>query len=203
MSLSQGALLSCCFEAVDIGSKSFIIFLLYLHKAWCVSMNICITELQPKDALDFIPSLHALLSVRPFKQDFSAWRASQIIVHVRPHDLALARHVQHLLKCQQQFLCPWTSPLALRSPVHWMWEYPATGSWWSFLSLCGAQGVYVCLHSFVHRFLIRLGSWLWLEHHSEVLQFICKLLQLCYMCRQVGGRFQACKLVLKLSELLQ
>ena len=30
---------------------------------------------------------------------------------------------------------------------------------------------------------------MWLEHHSELLQFICKLHQPC--CRWVGGRFQA------------
>ena len=52
----KGALLSCCFEAVDIDSEYFIILLLYLHKAWCVGMNICITELQPNNSLQFIPA---------------------------------------------------------------------------------------------------------------------------------------------------
>ena len=40
----KSALLSCCFGVVDIGSRSFIILLLYLNKAWSISMNICITE---------------------------------------------------------------------------------------------------------------------------------------------------------------
>ena len=39
---------------------------------------------------------------------------------------------------------------------------------------------------------------MWLEHHSEMLQSICKLHQLCHRYRWVGCRFQAGKLVLML-----
>ena len=69
----------------------------------------------------------------------------------------------------------------------------------SFASPCGMQGVCVCLHRCVYGFLIRLGSWMWLEHHSEVSQFICKLHQLHHMC-SVGGRFQVGNLFLKLLD---
>ena len=39
------------------------------------------------------------------------------------------------------------------------------GIFWSkdvvrFASLCGMQGICVCLHSCMHRFLIRLGGWM-------------------------------------------
>ena len=33
----------------------------------------------------------------------------------------------------------------------------------------GMQGVYVCLHSCVHRFNFLLGGWIWFRCHSEVL----------------------------------
>ena len=56
----KGASLSCCLEAMDIGSEGFIILLLYLHRVRCVGMDICVTELQLKDALDFIPIFSCL-----------------------------------------------------------------------------------------------------------------------------------------------
>ena len=56
----KDASLSCCFEAVDIDSVDFIILLLYFHKMRCVGMNICITELQLKDALEFFPAFPCL-----------------------------------------------------------------------------------------------------------------------------------------------
>ena len=40
-------------------------------------------------------------------------------------------------------------------------------------SLCCGQVFCVCLHGFVHWFLTGLEHWL--EHHDEVLQFICEL----------------------------
>ena len=97
--------------------------------------------------------------------------------------------------CQWQFLCPWTTLLALRSCVHQMWGYLAVWLWWDLILSCCAQCVCVCLHGFVHWFLTRLGGWMWLEHHGEVLQFICELHPLCYRCRLGSGRFQACELV--------
>ena len=45
---------------MDIGSKSFIDLLLYLYKMWGTSMDICITEFQSKDTLDFIPAISCL-----------------------------------------------------------------------------------------------------------------------------------------------
>ena len=45
---------------MDIGSKSFIVHLLYLHKTWSISMDICITKFQSKEAFDFIPALSCL-----------------------------------------------------------------------------------------------------------------------------------------------
>ena len=44
---------------------------------------------------------------------------------------------------------------------------------------------------------------MWLEYHSEVLQFICKLCQVCHRCRWVGGSFQADKLVLEFVRIVQ
>ena len=52
--------LTCSFEVMDIGSKSLIIFLLYLHEVRCVGMDIMFTELQSKDALNFILALSCL-----------------------------------------------------------------------------------------------------------------------------------------------
>ena len=42
---------------MDIGKKSFIVLLLYLHKAWSIGMDICIAEFQSKDS---IPPLSCL-----------------------------------------------------------------------------------------------------------------------------------------------
>ena len=49
--------LSCCFEVMDIGSKSVIILLLYLHEVTCISMDICITHLLVYGSLWFHPSI--------------------------------------------------------------------------------------------------------------------------------------------------
>ena len=56
----KGASLTCCTEVVDIGSESFITLLLHFHNALFVDMNICITELQPKDAFEFTPAFPCL-----------------------------------------------------------------------------------------------------------------------------------------------
>ena len=41
---------------MDIGSRSFIVLLLYLCEGRCIRMDISITELQSKDVPDFIPA---------------------------------------------------------------------------------------------------------------------------------------------------
>ena len=56
----KSTLLSCCYDVMDIGSKSFTVLLLYLHKAGSISMDIYIAEFQSKDALDFNPALSCL-----------------------------------------------------------------------------------------------------------------------------------------------
>ena len=60
VSLSKVHHLPGVLKAMDIGSKSFIVLLLYLHKAGSRSMDVCIAEFQSKDALDFIPALSCL-----------------------------------------------------------------------------------------------------------------------------------------------
>ena len=45
---------------MDIGSKNFIVLLLYLHKMWGISIDILITEFQSKDALGFNTALSSL-----------------------------------------------------------------------------------------------------------------------------------------------
>ena len=56
----KSMLLSCGFEATDIGSKSCIVLLLYLHKVGSISVDVFVAEFQSKDALDFIPALSCL-----------------------------------------------------------------------------------------------------------------------------------------------
>ena len=45
---------------MDVGSERFIVFLLYLHNSWGISVNICIAEFQSQDAFDFILALSYL-----------------------------------------------------------------------------------------------------------------------------------------------
>ena len=82
----QSTSLSCCFEVMDIGSKSFIVLLLYLHKACSINVDVCIAEFQSKDALDFIPALPCLggpmdeHGVRPC--DLASTRCMQLSVKI-------------------------------------------------------------------------------------------------------------------------
>ena len=45
---------------MDLGSQSFIVLLLYLHKSWGINVDIGIAEFQSQDAFDFIPALPCL-----------------------------------------------------------------------------------------------------------------------------------------------
>ena len=56
--LSNSHCVAVVLKQWNIGSKSFIVLLLYFHKAWSISMDI--TEVQSKDALDFILALSCL-----------------------------------------------------------------------------------------------------------------------------------------------
>ena len=66
---------------MDIGIKSFIVVLLYLHKVWSKGMDICIADFLSKDGFDVIPALACLGGLAN-----GVW--------VRPCDFALARHMQ-------------------------------------------------------------------------------------------------------------
>ena len=55
---------------MDIGSKNFIVLLLYLHEVRGISMEVNITELQSKDALGFIPALSCLSGLA---DEFAGW----------------------------------------------------------------------------------------------------------------------------------
>ena len=176
----KGILLCCCLEAVNIDSERFIILLLYIHKVWCVSVDICITGLWPKDALNFILLLE--------------W--SCISVQVRPHDLASARYMQLSVRMSAAVSMSMNQSSSFEGVLSIECEdILQHGHGEVCFSLCCMQGVHVCLHSFVHWFLIRLRDWMWLEHHSEVLQFICEPRQLCHRCRWANARFQAGKLL--------
>ena len=56
-----------------------------------------------------------------------------------------------------------------------------------FLCLAHKMFVYACIVVCMGSSLG--GGWMWLEYHSEVLQFISKLIQLGHRCRSVGGTF--------------
>ena len=45
---------------MDVGSQSFIVYLLYLHKSWGLNVDIFIAEFQSQDAFDFTPALSCL-----------------------------------------------------------------------------------------------------------------------------------------------
>ena len=76
-----------------------------------------------------------------------------------------------LLICQQWFPCPWTNPLAFRSPIHQMWGYSQHGCGEVWFSFCCLQGDHVCPHSFVQCLLIRLGA----EYSWSIIVRCCSL----------------------------
>ena len=45
---------------MDVGSQSFIVFLVHIHKSQGISVDICIAEFQSQDAFDFIPAIPCL-----------------------------------------------------------------------------------------------------------------------------------------------
>ena len=139
-----GALLSCCFEAVYIGSKSFIILLLYLHKAWCISVNIGITELQPKDVLDFIPAFSHLKGLMgECRLGCVNWPQLDVCCSVKT-PVVVSISMNQSSSFEES--CPSNEGISYRR-----------GCGEVLFSLCVMQGLCVSLHSFVHRFLIRLG----------------------------------------------
>ena len=91
-------------------------------------------------------------------------------VQVRLHDLASARCVQFLVKMLVVVSMSMNqSPSSVESCSSNVGISCSRGHGDVCLSLCGAQGVCVCLHSCVYWLFFRLGIWMWLECHSEVL----------------------------------
>ena len=137
-----------------------------------------------------------------YSQHFSAWRALQMSMWVRPWDLGFARNVQLSVKMSAAV------SRSMSQFINFEVSCPSNmGMYWSkvvvrFDSLCVACKVsmYACI--VVCKGSLGRGSLMWLECHSEVLQSICKLCQLLHMCGWVGGRFKVGKLVLKLPELI-
>ena len=90
-------------------------------------------------------------------QHFFTWRAMWMRVQVRPQHLASAGGVQLSVKMSVAI------SRSISQSSSFEESYPLNmGISWSndvvrFASLCGMQGVCVCLHSCVHGFLIRLG----------------------------------------------
>ena len=90
-------------------------------------------------------------------QHFHVWVALQMSMWVRPSDLASASASSSLLGCQQQFLCPWTSPLteeSCPSNVEISWSMVVL----VWFSLCCVQDVCVWMHGFVHWFFTGEGA---------------------------------------------
>ena len=99
---------------MDIGVKSFIVVVLYLHKMWSKGMDICIAEFQSKDGFDVIPALACLGGLAD-----GVW--------VRLCDLALARHMQLSVMISAVVSMSMNQSPCFRSPAHQMWGYLGVG----------------------------------------------------------------------------
>ena len=132
-------------------------------------------------------------------QHFPIWVAIWMSILVRPCNLASARHVQLSIKMLVAV------SMSMNQSSSFEESCPSNvGISWSmvvvrFDSLCVVhkRSMWACM------VFALVPHWAggWLEHHGEVIQFICELWHFCCGCGLGSFRFLACKLVLKLVEL--